>query len=155
MHIINCWPWSSSFFDIPRYLLQKLYSTGGPRIVWKIFPKFCVWFYMRVENHAIARDCTNFTIKSNILEPKVNLHYSETTLSESTLFEDPRKNENLFLKLIKKVSKSQRLWKLVWILMPGFDQQRESFLISSVAIKTSTLFLLGRYKYPGDTCLHL
>ena len=66
---------------------------------------------MRVENHAIARDCTNFTIKSNILGPKVNLHYSETTLSESTLFEDPGKNENLFLKLIKKGVKKSKAMK--------------------------------------------
>ena len=60
-------------------ILQKKIYTGGPRIVWKFVPKFlhairnaAVWIYtsVRAENHAIARNCTNFTLKLNILRPK-------------------------------------------------------------------------------------
>ena len=43
---------------------------------------------MRAENHPIARNRTNFTLKSNILRPKFLLRYSETALFGSALFED-------------------------------------------------------------------
>ena len=43
------------------------------------------------KNRAIARNRTNFTIKSNTWDQKVNRTsaYSETTLFETALFEDP------------------------------------------------------------------
>ena len=40
------------------------------------------------KNLAIARNWVNFAIKLNILIPECLIYYSETAMSESTLFED-------------------------------------------------------------------
>ena len=73
---------SRKFDECPSRNLvwNKIVSiTGGPQIAQKFVPKFlrairnCAdWIYtsVRAENRAIARNRTNFTLKSNILRPK-------------------------------------------------------------------------------------
>ena len=79
------------------YGICNIICTGGPRIVRKSVQKFLcaiwnctIWIYNRLsaENRTIARNRTNFSIKSNTWDQKIfhtivkphclNLHYSRT-----------------------------------------------------------------------------
>ena len=73
-------------------------GTVGPRIGWKCIQKFLhpirnhpIWIYTSelAKNHPILRNRPNYSITSRNFGPKIKSPYSEITLFEFTLFEDP------------------------------------------------------------------